>query len=196
EGAVTEEGWQAAVEPMPMLASLPETTSARKLRLFACGCCRRIWHLVDDPRCRGAVATAEGYADGWRDDAQLLAANEASYGVYAGTSEPGSALPDAAVGMSRGSWEAAQAATLAAMLYTGGPCEAIRGAQVVAYQAEQAAAFCAHQDQRPSGFGDYLRRVARLNEQAEQADLLRDILGNPFCPAALVCFSGGLGVPW
>jgi hypothetical protein len=34
------------------------------LRLFACECCRRIWHLLPDQRCRRAVQIAETFAEG------------------------------------------------------------------------------------------------------------------------------------
>lgn len=37
----------------------------RKLRLFACGCCRRAWHLLDSyPEIRESIEAAEGHADG------------------------------------------------------------------------------------------------------------------------------------
>jgi hypothetical protein len=53
---------------MPYLAGRGQ---ARKWRLFACACCRRIWHLLPQPRARAAVETAEAYADGFADPDQL-----------------------------------------------------------------------------------------------------------------------------
>jgi hypothetical protein len=47
EMPVTEAEWLAASEPEPMLVCLRGTLGDRKLRLFACACCRQIWHMLD-----------------------------------------------------------------------------------------------------------------------------------------------------
>jgi hypothetical protein len=49
-----------------MLLFLRESGKAgeRKLRLFGCACCRRIWHQVPDPRSRRAIEAAERFAEG------------------------------------------------------------------------------------------------------------------------------------
>jgi hypothetical protein len=47
-----------------MLEFLRGGGSSRKLRLFACACCRTVWHLLADGRYRDAVGAAELAADG------------------------------------------------------------------------------------------------------------------------------------
>ncbi len=73
---MTEAEWLAATDPTLMLEFLRGKVSARKLRLFACGSCRRIWHLLGQSH-REVVEHAELIAEGKRrpfdlsvDDAQ------------------------------------------------------------------------------------------------------------------------------
>jgi hypothetical protein len=79
---VTEAGWLECRDPGPMLTALfgcppdeddaypgtdptiPGFASMRKLRLFGCACCRRVWDRLPSPDGRTAVELAERYADG------------------------------------------------------------------------------------------------------------------------------------
>ena len=74
---MTEQEWLASADPRAMLAWLTDTTagpcllaSDRKLRLFACACCRQVWDRLTDGRSRRAVLVAEQYADGQAADGE------------------------------------------------------------------------------------------------------------------------------
>lgn len=75
---MTEVEWLTSEDPQQMLAWLCTPGDVglqggygrkgaefdRKLRLFACACCRQVWELLTDRRSCQAVAMAEAYADG------------------------------------------------------------------------------------------------------------------------------------
>jgi hypothetical protein len=64
---MTEREWLACTDPSTMLEFLRGRASDRKLRLFACACVRRVWHLIlpqDYEDWRHAVEKAEEHADG------------------------------------------------------------------------------------------------------------------------------------
>ena len=61
---MTEDEWHGCTEPLKMLEFLRGKVSSRKLRLFACTCCRSIWHLLAESNGRDAVELSEHYADG------------------------------------------------------------------------------------------------------------------------------------
>jgi hypothetical protein len=68
---MTEEQWRSCVSPEAMLHYLTDQASPRKLRLYAIACCRRIWSVLRDDRCRHAVETAQKFADGRATQAEL-----------------------------------------------------------------------------------------------------------------------------
>jgi hypothetical protein len=59
---MTDKDWLQASDPRPMLAAL-ERPARRKLLLFCCGCCRRVWQRMKSDRSRRAVESAEKLAD-------------------------------------------------------------------------------------------------------------------------------------
>src|SRR5262245_2369292 len=77
---MTEADWNSCDDAQKMLAWLRHSgkTHDRKLRLFACACCRRIWDRFPDPSNRGLVAAVEDHPDGDFDDPRLNAAIDAS----------------------------------------------------------------------------------------------------------------------
>jgi hypothetical protein len=79
---MTERDWLECTDSPKMLEFLWEKASDRKLRLFACGCCRLVWHLFIDERSNRAVEAAEQYADGAISDGELDAAAVAAYDAY------------------------------------------------------------------------------------------------------------------
>jgi hypothetical protein len=98
---VNETEWLLCDDPHKMLAFLGDRARARKLRLFAVACSRRIWSWIDAPG-RVAVETAEAFADGLASaeqlrDARLACRNaggQASW--YAAVSNPAIAAGNAA----------------------------------------------------------------------------------------------------
>jgi hypothetical protein len=100
---MTDSEWQSASEPHAMLESLQRSgrPSARKLRLFAVACSRRLWDWIDTPG-RAAVEVAERFADGFAGPEELRAARLACQGAggqaawYAAATNPAIAARNAA----------------------------------------------------------------------------------------------------
>jgi hypothetical protein len=76
---MTEEEWLACTDPEPMLRRVRRRASERKLRLFACACCRLVWPLLSDPRSRRAVEVAERHADGKTTQNRLTGAENSAW---------------------------------------------------------------------------------------------------------------------
>ena len=155
---MTEAEWLRSTDVGQMERFLRDhpASNDRKLRLFGCACCRRVWRLFRDERSQRVVELAERYADGLVTDPDLtVACQEAMQ----------------ATEVDHGEWQpihgayhhAAQAAWW--MGLTDQPFDA-------GYVSERCygATVCDPDD-------------PEIEDQA-QAALLRDIFGNPFRPVA------------
>jgi hypothetical protein len=63
KATMNEAQWLPGTSPVGMLQSLRGKISDRKLRLFACACCRRVWDLLPDDANRNLVVAAENYPE-------------------------------------------------------------------------------------------------------------------------------------
>src|SRR5262249_1657699 len=83
-GTMTETEWLRCDKPHSMLTFLRDRVSKRKLRLYACACCRRVWPLLQDARSRAAVQVAEQYADSLLGYVELNGSQEAAREAWRG----------------------------------------------------------------------------------------------------------------
>jgi len=81
---MTEAYRLASTDPEPMLECIRGYASDRKLRLFACSWCRRVWQHLDHADSRIAVEVMERHAEGFAGGEELAraryAAQEAMFG--------------------------------------------------------------------------------------------------------------------
>jgi hypothetical protein len=171
---MTEADWMGCESPVTLLSHLGPDCPERKGRLFACACCRRIWKLLP-LSCRRVVQLTERWIEGRLHDAEFRQLCEIARGtggmcgrlldlVWAAATYP--FLWNHPFTIRRGQWTAESELALH-------PSPA--GAAIRAAQAR-----CLH-------LVDLAKREAAYRaEQANQACLLRHILGNPFQPWAVV----------
>jgi hypothetical protein len=144
---MTEAEWLACNNPGQMLQFVHDRVSARKLRLFAVACCRRVWHEMTDDRSRAAVEVVERLADGLASDNERLEARRQAHRVRP-----------------RGRLATSHSARAAFFITQ----------EDAHYAADQGSWYAA--DLAPNG---------ERRDGADQAHLLREVVGNPFLPVAL-----------
>jgi hypothetical protein len=185
---MTESEWLACDDLEPLLGSLHARGAFRKLRLFACACCRRLDRLLDQTGLGALLDRLERWADETGATRTLLALHRDILSRE-GTYEPGTpprllvrALGSAALVSITGT-DAHNAAWL------------VRAAeQVLAQETDEANALVeewSHDlggpprleaDRYAAGLDDYAACIAEVTRD-EQLRLLRCIAGNPFEPA-------------
>ncbi len=159
-----EAKWHNSRDPRLLYAharrvALPVYKSGRrKLRLYACACCRRVWDLLGE-EARTAVEVAERFADDQATLAELrqasAAARQAAHALYRGA--PAKSL--------RGARLSAQFAAYHASGHS------------ITGQGGQAALYARTAEARAAE-----KQPAAPSPALSQCELLRDIIGNPFRP--------------
>jgi hypothetical protein len=153
---MTEAEWLANNEPPEMLQFLGGSASQRKLRLFACACCRRIISILSVQGI-SSLEVAERFADQQVSNADCFAAHNAAYQEYEASPSP--------VEVSKPVLAVAWAAIVSRDGYPS------KFAEIV---AENVCRFG----------GAWIQGVAltepQMRERLSHAELIRDIFGNPF----------------
>jgi hypothetical protein len=147
-----------------MLAFLQGKVSDRKLRLFFCACCRRIWSYMLDERSRKAVEVAERFCDGLATQAELFAAGNGAREAAQLTNSS----------EARVAWSAAWVAEHASSVRL--PVSSVLSADALVNATLQ----------MQIDYGREMRIASELSkrldrkEKRTEAELLRHIVGNPF----------------
>jgi hypothetical protein len=157
---VDEATWQGCTNPFEMVQFLIDKVSVRKLRLLACGCCRRLWHALPDQRSRRAVNVLDRLADGLADEAEATRARRAATCAYR-TSRHGPGSP----------------ATIASLAVRDAIAENWSGMLRWASVAEVWSCGGCHSEEEA--------RQGAAAARARQAAVLREVVGNPFRPSLI-----------
>ena len=173
---MSEIEWAECTDPRPMMGLLQSCgkTSERKCRLFACACVRRIWSLLPESASGDAVEAAERFADGTAEIEQLASAL-VGLAFFPRLRSPAGAARMAC-------WHAAFDGLAASRLnpaYGSGPYDWGMASQATGLAREAALRQASREVQRSGRPARTIMRAVRVADDQAQADLLRDLIGNP-----------------
>jgi hypothetical protein len=159
-----------------MLWSLGPRAGARKQRLFAVACCRRVWHVLERHDSREAVEAAERFAEGAAREREL-----ASFHHRADLAVQEYLMPFAEEPAGPRALAALAAANAANRCLA---WEYYRGEFPAdpAWAAAAALGAEAREVRRRREAGQQAGAWAELHERNRQSAILRDLFGNPFRP--------------
>ncbi len=166
---MTESDWLQCSTPRLMLEFLRGKSSERKLRWFKVACCRSSWHLLTDDRLRRIIEAVEAFTEGSLSREAFDAANREGFAAYLEISNR--------LGSGASPSRAAQAANCTA-------CDSASGYfgglpyDVDAYTYAVATS-------EAIGNATGLPNLSIRQPNVQHAAILRDIVGNPFCPVAM-----------
>jgi hypothetical protein len=160
DAVMTESEWLACTDPQPMLALVH---GKRKLRLFAVGCCRRLFPMFSALQVDEVVEAADQYTDGCIGRRRLRAIwND----IFCQTMPYRYFSPE---------WHARRAVVNLILGY----CLKHRPRPMAMNDVTSAIV-----KGRARWWHPLRRRKIRTEERSARAHLLRDIFGNPFRPSA------------
>jgi hypothetical protein len=156
-----EAEWLQSDKPLAMLRSLGDRVNPRHLRLVAVACCRRIWQMTTDESSRYAVELAERSVDEPISEEELDAASGGAEEAFEDslTDDQGNNVGEDDPGPAAA--EAASYASSPGLLLLDPHLAVVVGNTSMV---------------SPHG---------PTQESAVQANLIRDIIGNPFRPASI-----------
>ena len=157
--------WETSTDLRRMLWHLRDSLTERQALLFGCACCRRIWPWLVDPRSREAVEIIEG----WVDDPQGERRREDAFALADAAMEP---VLKRAHAEGHDVFHPTVDASWAARALT-----FFRAPQQVAWQT---ASKCASTIAETTD--EEHQEALKKQELAWHADLLREVVGDPFRP--------------
>jgi hypothetical protein len=186
---MTEAEWMIGTRPTKLLPTIRGRASNRKLRLFACACCRRMWEWMTEADQRRQVEVAEAHADGRATTDEFLAAfsNPDLSRPFVVSYRHLIADATGCLGWSdaeQPDWKMNETAQAITPQPWGVGAYAEFCTARVCMHASQAVGYREGKPYTPFPDRDRLRAAAD-HESGAQATILRDIFGNPFRPATL-----------
>jgi hypothetical protein len=160
---MTDTEWNTAVDPGAMLERFVDDPYKAELGIFGCACCRRVWTLLSDERLTHGVEVREQYERGLVSEEEVRKAARDAGIARSEIRTPLKFSPNVGEQSVEAApaWAAAAAASAAVGNY--------HAASKLAARARA----CAESSDWQKSYD---------MERAAQCDLLRSMVGNPFCP--------------